>query len=306
MRRETNRLGEMDMFVQVVEQGGLSAAARHRRMSPSAVSKLVTRLEERLGARLINRSTRQFQLTPEGAAFYRRAVAILSDLDEAERSAAGGERAAGRIAVSSSATFANHLLYPRLGLFRTRHPDVTLDIALTDRLVDLLQERTDVAVRAGPLKSSSLIARKLGATRKVIVASPDYLSARGHPCDPADLHGHVRLEHSYVRTVEGWPLLGKEGPVTVPASGEIVASDGEALRHLALAGVGLVRLPLFAVAEDVRVGRLMPVLEDFNPGDREEFHAVYLGQGGLLPARIRAFLDFLAETVRMTETLSSP
>lgn len=294
-RLEVNRSGEMEVFVRVVELGGFSPAARAARMTPSAISKLIARLETRLGARLLNRSTRQLQLTPEGCAFYERAARILTDLADAERIASVGEQAVGRVRVNTSASYFSHVLAPILPAFLALHPRVTLDIVQTDAVVDLLAERTDVAVRAGPLKSSSLIARKLGETALTIVAAPSYLERCGEPRSIADLDGHNRLGFGYARAVDGWPLRENGKTVTVPATGRVQASDGEGLRRLALAGAGLARLAAFTVREDIAAGRLVPVLENFGTGVTEAFHAVYVGQGGPLPSRVRALLDFIAE-----------
>jgi DNA-binding transcriptional LysR family regulator len=294
-RLEVNRSGEMDVFVRVVELGGFSPAARAARMTPSAVSKLIARLEARLGARLLNRSTRQLQLTPEGCAFYERATRILADLEDAERAAGLGEQPVGRVRINTSASYANHVLAPLLPDFLALHPGVTLDIVQTDAVVDLLAERMDVAIRAGPLKSSSLVARKLGETALTIVAAPAYLDRCGEPRTIADLERHNRLGFGYVRAVDGWPLREDGETVVIPTTGRVQASDGEGLRHLALAGVGLTRLAAFTVRQDIAAGRLVPVLGHLDIGDRETFHAVYVGQGGPLPSRVRALLDFLAE-----------
>ncbi|HLP67206.1 MAG TPA: LysR family transcriptional regulator [Rhizobium sp.] len=299
-RTEINRSGEMEVFVRIVEQGGFSAAARACHMTPSAVSKLVARLETRLGTRLVNRSTRAFQLTPEGCAFYERATRILADIEEAERAAGAGVQPVGRIRLNTSASYATHILAPVLPEFLDRYPEITLDIVQTDVIVDLLAERTDVAVRAGPMRSSSLVARKLGETRMAVVASPAYLARFGTPQGLEDLDRHNRLGFGYVRTVDGWPLLKDGETVVVPAVGRIQASDGEALRRLALEGNGLARLAEFTVRDDIAQGRLVPVLEDINPGDREAFHAIHIGQGGPLPSRVRALLDFLAERGRIS------
>ncbi|MFS2179642.1 LysR family transcriptional regulator [Rhizobium pisi] len=297
-RQDINRSGEMEVFVSVVERGGFSAAATARRMTPSAVSKLVARLEVRLGARLVNRSTRKLQLTPEGCAFYERSIAILADITEAERQASSGEEASGRIRINTSGSFGNHVLAPLVPAFMALHPAVTLDISHTDRIVDLMEERADVAIRAGPLKNSSLIARKLGATGKRIVASPDYLKRHGEPRTLADLRRHCRIGFSYARAVEGWPMREDGETVTVPITPGVQVADGEAMRHLALSGAGLARLVDFTVRGDIDAGRLVTVLEEANPGDLEEFHALYMGQGPL-PARVRALLDFLASHVRL-------
>jgi DNA-binding transcriptional LysR family regulator len=298
-RLDVNRSGEMEVFVRVVEQSGFSAAARVCGMSPSAVSKLVARLEARLGTRLVNRSTRKFQLTPEGSAYFERATRILADMDEAERIAAAGERPTGHIRINTSASFGTHVLAPLVPQFLAQYPEISLVIVQTDKVVDLMDERVDVAVRAGPMKSSSLVARKLGGSRMVIVGAPSYLKQHGTPTNIAELESHNRLSFCYARTLEGWPLLQDGAVVRVPTVGSLQTSDGEALRNYAIGGAGLARLAEFTVREDIRAKRLVAVLEELNPGEVEEFHAVYLGQGGPLPARIRALLDFLAANVNM-------
>lgn len=298
-RQEVNRFGEMEVFVRAVELGGLSAAARDFRMTPSGVSKLITRLEGRLGARLLVRSTRQLQLTPEGCAFFERATRILADLEDAERIAGVGEQAVGRVRLNTSASYANHVLAPALPEFLARHPAITVDIVQTDTVIDLLSERVDVAIRAGPLKSSSLVAKKLGETALTIVAAPSYLERCGTPRTIADLDKHNCLGFGYTRSTNGWLLLENGQSTVVPPTGRVQASDGEALRHLARSGVGLARLAHFTVRDDIGAGRLVPVLNHLNPGDREEFHAVYVGQQGRMPSRVRALLDFLAEHGRI-------
>ncbi|HEV7309866.1 LysR family transcriptional regulator [Ensifer sp.] len=301
-RLPINRSGEMAVFARVVELGGFSAAARLCCMTPSAVSKLVLRLEERLGVRLVNRSTRRLQLTAEGCAFYERAVRILADIDEAERLAGAGETPEGRVRLNVSASYATHALMPVLSEFLSAFPAVSIDILQTDTVVDLMVERADVAVRAGPLKTSSLIGRKLGTTSMTIVGAPSYVARHGEARTIADLEVMNRLSHSYTRAVAGWPLLADGQEVALPPSEHVRVSDGEGLRQLALAGVGLARLPTFTVKEDMRAGRLLPVAEHLNPGDSEAFHAVFSGQGGALPARVRVVLDFLATRARISPT----
>jgi len=298
-RQDINRFAEMEVFARVVDLGGFSTAARAGRMTPSAVSKLIARLEARLGVRLLNRSTRKLSLTPEGCAFYERATRILADLNDAERFATAGEAPVGRIRFNTSASYGTHVFAPILADFLVRYPGVTLDIVQTDQVVDLLSDRTDVAVRTGPLKNSSLVARKLGDTATLIVASPDYLARHGTPQTIADLDTHNRLGFGYDRTINGWPLQDGDETLVVPTIGRVRLSDGEALRQMAIAGVGLARLAGFSVRADIAAGRLVSVLDHINPG-RETFYAMYLGQGGPLPSRVRALLDFLAErgTVR--------
>ncbi|WP_262029125.1 LysR family transcriptional regulator [Microvirga sp. Mcv34] len=299
-RMDINRSGEMEVFVRAVDLGGFSAAARALRMTPSAVSKLIARLEARLGARLVNRSTRKLQLTPEGAAFYDRALRILADLDEAERNATSGATPRGRLRVNTSVPFGTHRLIPLLPDFLERHPEVTVEVTLTDAVVDLLEARADVAIRVGPLKSSQLVARKLGESRMMLVAAPSYLNRRGMPQSPENLARHNLLGFSFARQSNGWPFQDGNGHASaVVPTGNAQVSDGESMRLLVLAGLGISRLSLFHVGPDVAAGRLVPVLEAYNPGDTESIHAVYVG-GGPLPARVRAFLDYLVETVRLS------
>lgn len=289
----------MEVFVQVVERGGFSAAARHLRMTPSAVSKLIARLEARLGTRLVNRSTRKLLLSPEGRGFYERAVRILSDMEEAERSAANLDDPRGLIRLNTSAAYGTHVLAPLMARFLETYPGIAVEIVQTDLVVDLLAERADIAIRAGDLSSSSLVARKLGDAELLIVASPAYLARHGRPESAADLERHSRLGFGYVRALRDWPAPQGEDIVQVPVTGRLSASDGEALRHFAIGGAGLAQLARFTVEEDLKAGRLARVLDDPRTRRSEPFHAVYVGQGGHLPARIRVMLDFLAQHGRV-------
>jgi DNA-binding transcriptional LysR family regulator len=299
-RQDINRSGEMEVFARVVDLGGFSAAARDFRMTPSAVSKLVARLEARLGVRLINRSTRKLQLTPEGTAYYDRAVRILDDINTAEREAAIGAIPRGRVRINTSVPFGLHRLLPLLPAFLAQHPEVSIDVSLTDTVVDLMEERADIAIRVGPLRESRLLARKLGESRMVVVAAPSYLEQHGTPQMPQDLLRHNMLGFCFVKQVEGWPFLDLQGgAISIPPTGNSLVSDGEAMQRLAVAGLGLARLTRFHVDPDIDAGKLVPVLEDYNPGDLEAIHAVFVGHGGQLPARVRAFLDFLVDNVRL-------
>ncbi len=301
-RFDVNRSGELEAFVRVVEGGGFSPAARGLGMTPSAISKLVARLELRLGATLVHRSTRKLALTTEGQQLYDRGVRILADLDEAERGASAGAVPRGRVSLNASVAFGHHVLAPILPRFFAEYPQVTLDLALTDRVVDLLDERTDVAIRWGELPPSDLVARRLGETDQLVVASPDYLGRRGTPRHPRDLAAHDRLGWTYRRAVVDWPFRVDGRIVSVPVEGPMRAGDGETLLHLALSGVGLARLSRYALGPYLADRRLVPVLEKFNPGDVAPIHAVYLGKPGRLPARVRALLDFLEKHARIDAT----
>ena len=300
-RIDVNRSGEMEVFARVVELGGFSAAARAFGMTPRP-SASWSRGWRRGSARGWSTARpASLQLTPEGCAFYERSI---RDPGRYRRGGAQRRRRAnspaGRIRVNTSASYGTHVLAPIVPEFLERViPTSTLDIVQTDHVVDLLAERTDVAVRAGPLKSSTLIARKLGDTALLIAGSPAYLAQRGTPVAPDDLQKHDMLGFDYARAGRGWPFRIDGATVTLPVEGRVKASDGEALRFLAVNGCGLARLAEFAVSRDIAEGRLVPVLDAFNTGEREAFHAVYVGQGGQLPARVRALLDFLAERGRV-------
>ncbi len=296
---ESNRFREIDVFVHVVEAQSFSGAARRLRMTPSAVSKLIGRLEERLGIPLIRRSTRRLQVTAEGNAFYENSVRILAELAAAEREAAAGAAPRGRLRVNSNVPFGHHSLIPLLPRFQALHPQVAVDVVLTDHVVDLIEERADVAIRTGPLATPDLIARKLFSTGMALVAAPHYLEAHGWPETPADLEGHRLLGFCFSRAFEGWPFIDAAGhPVVVPPVGGSLVNDGESMRVATLAGMGIARLSRWHLRDDLAAGRVVPLLEDFNPGDEEIFYAVYVGQGKHLPARVRAFLDFLADNIR--------
>jgi len=297
----SNRSGEMEVFAAVVERGGFSAAAKLFGMTPSAVSKLVTRLEGRLGARLVNRSTRKLQLTAEGQAFHQRCVTILSDIAEAECEAAAGRAPRGRVRVNANVAFGNQILLPLVPAFLAEHPELSVDLVFTDQVVDLIEERADIAIRVapGPLRGNQLMARKIGESGVAVVASPDYLARHGEPKTPADLAKHNLIGFNFARSVEGWPFRVDGALISVAAVGNTQVGDGEIARQLAVAGVGLARLGRFHTQAEVAAGRLVAVLEDFNAGDIEVIHAVYLGQGGFVPARMRAFIDFLARNVKI-------
>ncbi|MDM0073526.1 LysR family transcriptional regulator [Variovorax sp. J2P1-59] len=296
-RIEVNRSGEMEAFVQVVDRGSFSAGARVLGMTPSAISKLIGRLETRLATQLVHRSTRKLQLTPEGGQFYERSVRVLADMDEAERCAAAGAMPRGRVSINASVPFGQHVLIPLVPRFLELHPQVTLDIVLTDRVVDLMEERTDVAIRWGELPPSDLVARRLGATGQAIVGSPDYLKRHGTPRTPQELEAHNRLGFNYRRSVPDWPLRVDGRVIDMPIAGNVRCGDGETLRALITSGIGLARMSLYHIQSDIDAGRLVRVMEEFNPGDEAPIHAVYLGKAGRLPARVRALLDFLVAHV---------
>ena len=288
-----NRIGEMQVFLRVVEAGSFSEAARLLRMAPSTISKLITRSEARLGVRLIERSTRRLALTAEGHAYYDRSQALLLELDDIERGLSrGAATAGGTVRVNTSVGFGVHGLEPLLPAFWQAHPDIVVDLSLSDEIVDLYLDRTDVAFRIGPLQDSTLVARRLGAARRRIVGAPAYLAQRGTPSSVDDLVGHRCLGFNFRRSAPIWPLRESGRIVDRAVAGPLVANNGETLRRAALAGAGLARLADFHLRDDLAAGRLIEVLPEAVIGDEEQIHAIYLG-GARLPQRVRVFLDFV-------------
>jgi DNA-binding transcriptional LysR family regulator len=293
----TDRARALALFAAVVEQGSFSSAGRALEMSPSAVARAVDRIEERLGVRLVLRSTRALTLTAEGQAYLLAARRILADLDDAEQQIADQGSPRGRLRVSAALSHGRLCVVPLLGKFAALYPGILIDMALTDTLIDVVAGQADVAIRFGPLPDSTLTARKLGETGRVIVASPEYLATHGTPEKPEDLHGHNCLNFNFRRAEPVWPFRREGQDFTLLVKGSIEANNGETLGQLAALGVGIARVGRFSVTDDIAAGRLLPLLEDFNPGDVEQIHAVFVG-GPNTPARVRAFVDFLAANLR--------
>jgi DNA-binding transcriptional LysR family regulator len=284
----------MEVFALVVQNGGFSSAARSLDLTPSTISKLVGRLEARLGTRLFVRTTRALTLTEEGEAYHRAALRIVQDLNEAERTVTGsGIR--GRLCVSSSLPFGRLFVAPAIPPFLARHPEVIVDLSLTDQVIDLVAQRTDVAIRTGKLPESGLMARKLAQSRMVVCAAPSYLERKGTPRVPTDLKDHDCLTFNFRRSSLGWPFVERGRESQQAVAGSLQVNNGDTMRQMALAGAGVARLGVFHVAADLKAGSLVPLLEQYNPGDLELMHAVYVG-GGNVPRRVRAFIDHLLES----------
>jgi DNA-binding transcriptional LysR family regulator len=288
------RSGEMELFAAVVDRGSFSAAARRLGLSPSAVSRAVGRIEARLGVRLIVRTTRAQVLTPEGEGYHRAARRILADIAEAERTIGHQGAPRGRIRVSATLTHGRMKIVPLLGEFLARYPDISVDISLTDATIDLLEERADVAIRVGPLPDSSLMARRLGDSTRSIIASPAYLARHGTPRVPEDLLSHNCIGFNFRRAEPIWPFQRDGERFTLEVTGNVEANNGDTVAQLAREGVGIARVGTFHVEQDIAAGRLVSLLDEYNPGDREPFHALFIG-GTSMPARVRVFIDYLAE-----------
>lgn len=295
-----NRLGEMEVFVLAAELQSFSAAGRRLKLSPSAVSKLVTRIEDRLGTRLLVRSTRMMKLTLEGEVYLSRAQRILAEINETELVVAGGGTMVprGLLRINASLGFGERYLLPIVRDFLRLYPEVHLDISLTDGVIGLIEERTDIAIRSGPMDDTTLKARKLLESRRVIVASPTYLEAHGVPTSPQDLANHNCLSFNFRQSLNAWPFRdpGARNVYRLAVSGDMMVNSGMIIRRLCLTGSGLGRVGQFHVQQDIDAGLLVPVLQDYNPGDTEVVNAVFAGHEHLA-ARIRAFIDFLTKHV---------
>lgn len=294
MQNHSDRARSLEIFATVANEGSFSAAGRVLGLSPSAVSRTIDRIEERLGVRLLLRSTRALTLTAEGGAYLRVARRILGDLDDAEQAIADRGAPRGRLRVSASQAHGRLTIVPLLGEFAQAYPHIVVDINLSDRIVDIAAGQADVAIRFGPLADSALTARKLGENRRVIVASPAYLERHGCPKVPEDLDRHNCLNFNFRRAEPVWPFRRNGSDYALNVRGNIEANSGETLAQLAADGVGITRVGMFSVADDLAAGRLIPVLEEYNPGDIELIHAVFAG-GSNMPARVRVFVDFLVQ-----------
>ncbi|ACI52630.1 transcriptional regulator, LysR family [Gluconacetobacter diazotrophicus PA1 5] len=293
-----NRTGEMQVFVRVVECGSFSEAARQLFMTPSTVSKLIARLESRLGVRLIERSTRRLSLSAEGQLYYERGQALLAELDDMEQTVSQGMRhTSGIVRVSASVAFGTLGLEPLLPAFWSACPNVIVDLSLSDEIIDLFLDRTDIAFRVGKLADSTLTTQRIGSARRKIVASPAYLARHGTPDTVDDLARHNCLGFNFRRAAPVWPLREGGRIVDRMVHGTLLANNGETVRRLAVAGMGLARLGNYHVREDIAAGRLVEVLAQAGIHDEEDIHAIYSGTQRM-PQRMRVFLDFVIPKLR--------
>jgi DNA-binding transcriptional LysR family regulator len=289
-------LTDIAIFVKVVELSSFTAAAEALESSQPVVSKAVTRLEEKLGARLLNRTTRRLSLTEAGSELYRRSVRALQEIENAELEVARFQtEPRGTLRVAAPMSFSILHLGPVIQTFLERFPGVTVELNMDDRQVDLVEEGYDVAIRIGRLADSNLVARKITPCRQVMCASPAYLEKHGTPERPEDLLAHNCIVYSFLQTPREWRLVGADGEVhAVPVNGTLHSNNGLVNRAAAVAGAGIVLLPTFYIGDEVRSGVLKPVLCNFKPQDLA-VHAVYPERRNLMP-KVRAFVDFLAAT----------
>jgi len=291
-----DRASEMLIFVRCVEQGSFSAAARDMDLTPSAISKQIRRLEDRLGARLFNRTTRRISLTEIGRDFYDRCSRIMLDIEAAEESVSSQQGLVrGTLRVSATAAFARGEVLPRMPLFLERYPELTVEMELTDRSVDLVEEGVDCAIMLQEqVDDPSLISRKLAVNRRIIVATPGYVNKHGAPQNPEDLLSHNCLTLYNVTRFNDWEFGLPDGSHRlIHVDGNLRANTAGALYEACLAGVGLARLSTWLVAPRIRDGQLVQLLPEFSQEASAYF--VLFPQGRHLSRKVRAFVDFLVE-----------
>ncbi|MCH5550426.1 LysR family transcriptional regulator [Pseudomonas syringae pv. syringae] len=288
-----NPFEDMRMFCQVMESGSLTAASDKLGLSKQFVSRRLMQLEERLGVRLLNRSTRRLDVTPLGQSYYESALRLLAELEQVEQGITGqNNEPRGTLRVSAPLSFAVTHLACLLSLFLQRYREVAVEVDLSDRPVDVISEGYDVVLRIGVLEDSSLIARRIASIDRVYCASPAYLAERGTPQKPDDLHTHDCLPYGHSRQAQ-WRFQGQDKPLTLNVSGRMRANNGELLRESAIAGLGITYLPTFIVGAALREGSLVRVLDDLRP-EPLTLSAVY-PQHRQASRPVQAFIEFLRE-----------
>ncbi|WP_285317418.1 LysR family transcriptional regulator [Stenotrophomonas maltophilia group sp. Smal35] len=293
-------LDEMQAFLSVIDSGSISAAAEQLGQTPSGVSRALGRLEDKLGITLLTRTTRRLHLTAEGEAFLRHARTIIDAVESAEEQmAARRERPAGRLRVDAAMPFVLHVIAPLVAGYRARYPEVQLELNSSDRYIDLLERRTDLAIRIGPLADSTLHARLLGRCQLRLVASPDYLARHGEPASVAALGQHTLLSFNEPESLNRWPLPGESDGLLLVRP-DIAVSSGETLRRLAVEGVGITCLSDFVTDRDRAAGTLVPVLAAQTLDVYQPIHAVYY-RNTAVSSRISSFVDHLADAMAQSD-----
>lgn len=295
-----DRFRELTVFLRVVETGSFSGAARDLALNPSTVSKLISRIEERLGTRLFARSSRVVRLTADGEVFRAGALRALEALEATEMEIASSRVPAtikGTLRIHSLPAFARYQLAPRMPAFLSRHPDLHVEFLLGNETPNFIEQKIDVSIQSGELVDSALIGRKLGTSRWVICAAPSYLAKNGTPMTPEELKSHNCLNFTPEIPFREWPVIDSKTEKTtrITVSGSISSNHGEMLLDLARLGLGIVRLAEFHIGDDLRRGSLVPLLRDYQNNDKEPIHALYLHRR-LTHIRVRTFLDFLDES----------
>lgn len=286
-------LENIRVFMRVVDLGSMSAAGRHLRMSPAVVSHRMMQLEQHVGVRLLNRTTRQVTVTEHGRAYYDACIDVVETVERAEAMVSGaGVLPRGNLRVTAPLSFGRHFLLPLIGSFRAQNPEVAVRLRLSDHLIDLLGETIDVAIRLAVMPDSSFIQRKIADCPRLLCASPGYLERNGMPETPDDLHNHQCLLLRFPGSQQfRWTLQTAGGPVTLPVAGALDADDSDVLTAWALSGQGIVLKPVFEIADHLKAKRLVPVLPA-NPPEPVVLAALYPHRR-LVPAKVRSFADFM-------------
>jgi DNA-binding transcriptional LysR family regulator len=283
---------DLKIFVAVIDSGTLSAASVHLGQTTSGVSRALSRLEEKLATTLLTRTTRRMELTEEGQLFLEQARAILAAMEEAEETIRiRRQKPAGRLCVDAASPFMLHCVVPHVAEFRAMYPDIRLELTSNDQIADLIEHRTDIAIRIGTLSDSTLHARALSCSPLHVLASPGYLERHGTPSTPEELAQHELLGFAQYELGNVWPLRHAAGN-SLQVTPALAASSGETLRQLALAGQGIVCLSDFMTRADIAAGRLVKLLEAHSTGFHQQIHAVYY-RNTQLSQRISCFLEFL-------------
>ena len=289
-----DKLDAMQAFTKVVALGSYAEAGRQLGLTRSAVSKGVIELEQILGARLLDRTTRKVSVTEAGMAYYERCLAILADIEETELQVSRlHDEPKGPLKVNAPMSFGTLHVGRAVADFMAAYPDLQVELALNDRFIDPVEEGFDVTIRIADLKDSSLIARKLAPSRRVLVASPDYVRANGYPESPDDLVNHQCLNYGHTTLMQRWNLTDGGKALNVPINSRLCANNGDVLRDAALAGQGITKLPTFLIGSEIEAGRLEVVLEDFPP-TQLSIYALY-APNRYLAAKSRLFIDFLVD-----------
>jgi len=290
-------MNSMAVFRRVVEAKSFSAVARETNMSQSTVSTHIASLEERLDTKLLNRSTRSLKLTEAGKEYYQHCIRILNDFQEAEASVGKGKiDPTGTLRISTSAAFGRTYILPYLDEFLSAYPDIKIDLIFGDKYTDLVKEGIDLAIRIGPLEDSSLIAKKIGSSPRVVVASPEYLVKRGRPKKPADLIKHDCLFYSLQKSPDLWYFNStQEGDESIRVNGRIKASSPDAVCDATLEGLGISILGEWYVRKHLKSGRLIKILPDFKP-TAFDIHAVY-PERRFVPQKVKRMIKFITDKI---------
>ena len=292
-----DRFTSMQVYASVVELGSFTAAANVFRMSPGMVTKHINAIEKRLDATLIKRTTRRLQVTEVGKAYYESCKDILKKIEDAEAGTAIlSGKPKGLLKVTASLWFGSITLTPIICDYLNQFPDVSVELSLSDRFVDIIDEHFDVAIRIGELSDSSLIARKLATVELSICASPAYLKKHGTPTKPEDLKNHECLGFTNWRSQSGWKVVEKALTNQGVSRSRFDSNNGQALRQAALKGIGIILMPKVLLEKDIQAGQLVEVLKDFTPPSRP-VNAVYPKERQTTP-KLASFVDYLAEHLK--------